>query len=89
MTAGTLLMLPALALVIGLIWLSGHAVRRGWLRLPAAPAANARLALLQTLAIDSRRRLHLVRCDDRLVLLLTGGANDALLGGPPDRPEPH
>jgi flagellar protein FliO/FliZ len=88
MTANTLIMLPALALVLGLIWLAGHAVRRGWVRLPSAPMPDSRLGLLQTLAIDSRRRLHLVRCDDRLVLLLTGGANDALLAWPPDRSEP-
>jgi hypothetical protein len=77
---------PALAAVLLLVWLGGQAVRRGWLKLPATPSPDARLALVQTLAIDPRRRLHLVRCDHGHVLLLTGGANDALLRWPADQP---
>jgi flagellar protein FliO/FliZ len=32
------------------------------------------------LALDARRRLHLIRCDKRRVLLLTGGAEDIVVG---------
>ena len=32
------------------------------------------------LALDARRRLHLVKCDQRRVLLLTGGAQDVVVG---------
>ncbi len=93
MSQSALLALPSLALVLGLIWLAGHAIRRGWIRLPGGgprmsggPAPP--LAIVQTLAIDTRRRLHLVRCEGGHVLLLTGGTHDALLGWPPDKPGP-
>ncbi len=42
------------------------------------------LAVLEALAIDPRRRLHLVRCDERTVLLLTGGAEDLVVGWLPE-----
>jgi flagellar protein FliO/FliZ len=32
------------------------------------------------LALDARRRLHLITCDGRRVLLLTGGAQDLVVG---------
>jgi flagellar protein FliO/FliZ len=32
------------------------------------------------LALDARRRLHLVKCGQRRVLLLTGGAQDIVVG---------
>jgi flagellar protein FliO/FliZ len=37
------------------------------------------------LALDSGRRLHLVRCEGRDVLLLTGGPQDVVVGWLPDR----
>ena len=48
-------------------------------RVVRAPGSG-RLALVHALALDPRRRLHLVRCDDRHVLLLTGGAQDVVVG---------
>ncbi len=84
MTSGTafgapLLVVPALALVLGLIWLAGRLARRGWLRIPHLAAQGARLTIVQTLPIDSRRRLHLVRCDETHLLLLCGGTPDILV----------
>ena len=38
------------------------------------------LALEQVLALDARRRLCVVRCDQRRVLLLIGGAQDVVVG---------
>ena len=38
------------------------------------------LPVQDVLALDPRRRLHLVRCDERRVLLLTGGAQDVVVG---------
>ncbi len=38
-----------------------------------------RLALAETIALDTRRRLHLVRCDGRDILVLTGGGQDVML----------
>lgn len=38
-----------------------------------------RLGLSETIALDTRRRLHLVRCDGRDILVLTGGGQDVML----------
>lgn len=40
------------------------------------------LAVEQVLALDARRRLVLVRCGARRVLLLTGGGSDVVVGWP-------
>jgi flagellar protein FliO/FliZ len=71
----------ALAGVIALILGAQLAVRRYG---PAARRATAQsgrlLAIEERLAIDPRRRLLLVRCGERRVLLLTGGAQDVTIG---------
>ena len=74
----TLSALAALAAVLGLVWLASRAARWGGLA-PRASGAR-RLAVQDALALDTRRRLTLVRCDDRSVLLLTGGAQDVVVG---------
>jgi flagellar protein FliO/FliZ len=81
-TATTMLLsAAALALVLGLIWLAQRAARAGLLPRHLAPAAEAgRLALVSVQALDPRRRLLLVRCDGRHVLLLTGGPQDLVVG---------
>ena len=43
-------------------------------------AAGRRLAVQEVLALDPKRRLVLVRCDGRDLLLLTGGAGEVSLG---------
>jgi flagellar protein FliO/FliZ len=63
--------LAALAFVLGLIALCAWAARR-WRIGPAASGAARRLAVLETLPIDARRKLVLVRCDQRQHLLLLG-----------------
>jgi flagellar protein FliO/FliZ len=79
--------LLALAAVLALILL----LRRVMLAFPRAfgalaPAAAApdagrlRLGVEQTIALGPRRRLVLVRCGSRRVLLLTGGAQDVVVG---------
>ncbi|MBK1661981.1 hypothetical protein CKO45_27700 [Paracraurococcus ruber] len=50
---------------------------------PGAP--GRRLAVAEALALDPRRRLLLVRCDDRELLLLTGGGQDAVIGWLPGK----
>jgi flagellar protein FliO/FliZ len=42
------------------------------------------LTVRETIALDPRRRLHLVQCADRQVILLTGGAQDLVVGWVPD-----
>ena len=51
-----------------------------------APATRAgRLGVVEQLPLDTRRRLVLARCDGREVLLLVGGAQDAVIGWLPSR----
>jgi flagellar biosynthetic protein FliP len=71
--------LAALAAVLALIWL-GRRMAPRLLRLSGVPPGGDGLALEQSLALDARRRLHLVRCAGRRVLLLTGGTQDVVVG---------
>jgi flagellar protein FliO/FliZ len=73
----------SLVAVLGLVLLGGRLLRASGF----APAAKTgtRLALQESLALDARRRLVLVRCDGRDVLLLTGGAQDQVVGWLPER----
>ncbi|HUA78479.1 MAG TPA: flagellar biosynthetic protein FliO [Acetobacteraceae bacterium] len=82
--------LIALAAVLALIWLAARGARR----FGFAPRGGGtrRLTLAETLPLDARRRLHLIRCDGRELLLLTGGGNDAVIGWlahSAPRPEPE
>jgi len=76
----------SLIAVLALIFGAGRAARAGFL----APrlTAGGRVALVQVLALDPRRRLNLVRCDARHVLILTGGGQDVVVGwlDAPERP---
>ena len=76
-------MTAALAAVIAMILL----VRFGTRFLGAMPRRNQgpeKLTLEATLALDPKRRLSLVRCDGKRILLLTGGSGDLLLGWLPE-----
>lgn len=66
-----------LALMVGAAWL----VRRLGIA-GAAPAVrgNRRLKIVESLAIDTKRRLVLVRSDECEHLLLLGPAGDLLVG---------
>jgi flagellar protein FliO/FliZ len=69
----------ALIAVLGLIWLAGRAAQlTGLARRPAA--SGRLLSVVDVIALDSRRRLHLVRCADRQVVLLTGAGQDVVVG---------
>ena len=78
----------ALAAVLALIWVVATILRRTGLAARAGLQPVVRggsggapqLAREATLVLDPRRRLHLLRCADRQVLLLTGGAQDLSLG---------
>lgn len=73
----TLSVLAALAVVLGLALLAARAVRAtGWAR----PLANKRLTLQEGLALDRTRRIQIVRCDGRDLMLLTGGGTDVVVG---------
>ncbi len=68
----------ALAAVLALIWLTGRLARFGGMA--QRPSASRMLVVQDVIALDGRRRLHLVACEGRRVLLLTGGAQDIVVG---------
>ena len=70
--------IAALAAVLALIWLAGRLARVGGIA--QRPATGRLLAVEDVLALDARRRLYLVKCGQRRVLLLTGGAQDTVVG---------
>jgi flagellar protein FliO/FliZ len=48
---------------------------------------NRRLMVEEAVALDARRRVVLLRCDGRSLLLLTGGGQDIVLGWPETPPK--
>lgn len=75
----------ALAAVLLLAWGGARLLRASPLAAGAARPGR-RLRLEEMLAIDPRRRLLLLSCDGREMLVLTGGAGpDLMLGWVPPR----
>jgi hypothetical protein len=74
----------SLAAVLALVLLAGRAARLRGLAQSAGPHA---LHLAATLALDTRRRLHLVQTEAGDLIVLTGGANDNIIPWP-KRPRP-
>lgn len=70
----------ALCAVLALIWSIQYAIRVGRFTSCIAGSSTARLVLVQSLPLDPKRRLQLIKCDDRHVLVLTGGSQDLVLG---------
>ena len=79
-TSSILLAVLSLVVVLALILAAGRIARAGFLGLTPRSTAAGRMSLVQVLALDPRRRLHLVCCDGRHVLLLTGGGQDLVVG---------
>lgn len=73
----------ALGAVLGIIVLAGRGARL--LRL-ARPAAGRRLVVSEVLPLDRTRRLHLVTCDGRELLLLLGSSTEQVVAWPPGPP---
>lgn len=67
-------LLLVIALAVGL----GRALRLAG----AARSGGGRLAVIEVVAVDPRRRLVLLRYDGREALVLTGPAGDLLLEAP-------
>jgi flagellar protein FliO/FliZ len=70
--------LAALCVVLGLVWAGARAARLSGLA--PRPTGGRLLAVRDALALDSRRRLLVVRCGARDVVLLTGGGQDLVVG---------
>lgn len=82
-TTTPLVAAAALAAVVTLVLLLRVVLPRlprGLLPVAITSARDGTLAVEQVLALDTRRRLVLVRCDGRRLLLLTGGPQDMALG---------
>lgn len=75
----------ALAAVLGAILVGGRLLRG---RMPRPGPQGTVLRLDGVLALDGRRRLHLVSCDGRRLVLLTGGDSDVVVGWLPERADP-
>jgi flagellar protein FliO/FliZ len=73
----------ALVVVLALVWLGARAARLTGLA--PRPMGTRLLALQDALALDSRRRLLVVRCGARDVVLLTGGGQDVVVGWMPQQ----
>lgn len=74
--------IAALGAVLALIWIAARAARIGGWKAP--PVAGRMLAIEEVLALDARRRLCLIRCGERKLLILTGG-DGAMLGWLPEQ----
>ena len=74
----------ALVFVVCLIWLAGRALRMT--RGAALPLPGKRLAITDSLALGPRKRLLLIHCDGKELLLLIGGTQDVLIGWLPPKP---
>ena len=79
--------IAALLAVLALVVLVGRFARFTGFA-PRARPGGRQLVIEETVALDSRRRVHLIRCGDRKVLLLTGGTPDLVAGWLPDRETP-
>ncbi len=83
--AAYLRFIAALILVLGLIVAAAWALRRYGLQMGRSLAAGGRggrrLAVVEMLGLDAKRRLVLVRRDDREFLLLLGPAGDLVVDG--------
>ncbi len=60
-----------------------QAIRSGrivppWRAAGLSPAMAARVVIEQICAIDSKRRLVLIRCDEQRLVLVTGGPTDLI-----------
>ena len=73
----------ALAVVLGLVWLAALAARSTGIA--RSGPGERRLSLTQTLVLERERRMHLVRCDGRDLLIVTSAAGGSVLEWLPTR----
>ena len=75
--------LAALAVVLALVWAGARVARLSGMA-PRPTGGGRMLAVRDALALDSRRRMLVVRCGTRDVVVLTGGPQDLVVGWLPD-----
>ena len=67
--------------LLGVLALIGAAARLFQFSLwRSQPQPGRLLVLRESIALDPRRRIHLVQCGQRQVVLLTGGGQDLVIG---------
>lgn len=67
--------------LLGVLALIGAATRLFQFSLwRSQPRPERLLVLRESIALDPRRRIHLVQCGQRQVVLLTGGGQDVVIG---------
>lgn len=77
-TQSAFLMFSALIGVLMLIFAGTRLLQFGLWR--TQPRPGRCLVLRESIALDPRRRIHLVQCGQRQVILLTGGGQDLVVG---------
>lgn len=89
----------ALLVVLGLLGGFALLARRGWIpgsiqglagfsRLSGGPRPERRLSVKETVILDPRRRVVIVKADDEEHVLLLGPERETLLATRPAKPEP-
>ena len=72
-----LMAIPVLAFVLGLVLVAGRVAGRFGIGRTATTGRQVRL--VERVALDRGRQLHIVECRDRGMLLLVGGSADIVL----------
>ncbi len=79
--------------VMGLIGVAALAARKaGFVSASGGFARKRRLSVVETLAVDARRRVAIIRCDEREHLIILGPASETVIARdletPPTMEEP-
>ncbi|WP_428408094.1 FliO/MopB family protein [Hyphococcus sp.] len=70
----------SLAIVLGMIGAFAYLARKaGFSNLAAAAGKKRRLSISETLPLDARRRLAIVRCDDLEYLIVLGPSGETIV----------
>ena len=75
--------LLSLAGIIAFILLAARFMRHRLDTVALDPSKS--LKLKETLAIDSRRRIHVIECEGHRALIMTGGPQDQFMGWVPSQ----
>lgn len=73
----------ALGAVVALVFISARVARRYGFGVPLRTQNSRRLQLQDSMVLDRARSLHLVRCDGRDLLIMTGSQSEAVVGWMP------
>ena len=69
-------------MIAGLAWLAKRYGLERHVKKPPRGKKSRRLAILESLSLDARRRLLLLGCDGKEYLVILGNSSETLLEGP-------